>query len=332
MLKIGIIGSGFGLYGLLPAFKSIPACTVVALSGRKREQLVSYCESIGFTNIYSDWQHMLEQENIDAVAIAVTPHAQYQIAKVAIAKGLHVFAEKPLAATVQQATELVEMAEKKQIVHGIDFLFPEIAEWQKVKKLIDTKALGNVQHISTRWDFVSYDIKNNINTWKTNPEEGGGALAFYFSHGLHYLEHFAGTITALKCVRTYAPESLGGAEVEANMLLQFAHGITGDAHICCNNRKQTGHRLMFRCERGDILLQSDGGVVDNFIVETSVKGKKERVTVKKDLGQKNEDERVKIVRKLAERFVHACLEQKQMSPNFNDGLRVQTLLDLARNS
>src|SRR3989338_10788310 len=130
MLKIGIIGSGFGLYGLLPAFNSIENCKVVAICGRRRRQLVSYCKSIGFENIYSDWRLLLKHEELDAIALAVTPYAQYKISKVAIKKGLHVFAEKPLAVNKSQASELLILANKNKIIHGVDFIFPEIAEWK----------------------------------------------------------------------------------------------------------------------------------------------------------------------------------------------------------
>ena len=54
MLKIAIIGSGFGQYGLLPAFRSIKNCDVVAICGRKRKQLVTYCKKVGLKNIYHD--------------------------------------------------------------------------------------------------------------------------------------------------------------------------------------------------------------------------------------------------------------------------------------
>ena len=77
-MKIGIIGSGFGLYGLLPAFHSIPDCHVVAICGKKTERLSNYCKSIGLDAIYTDWKKMLADEKLDAVAIAVIPSVQYE--------------------------------------------------------------------------------------------------------------------------------------------------------------------------------------------------------------------------------------------------------------
>ena len=95
MLKVGIIGSGFGLYGLLPAFNYIKDCQVICICGKQTDRLLRYCEDINLKNIYSDWKEMLENEELDAVALAVTPNAQYEIAKVAIEKKINIFAEKP---------------------------------------------------------------------------------------------------------------------------------------------------------------------------------------------------------------------------------------------
>src|SRR5260221_5136323 len=186
-LNIGIVGSGFGLYGLLPAFSSIKGCKVVALCGQKTERVVTECAKYKVKNIYTDWQLMLETEKLDAVALAVTPNAQYQIAKVAIKKKLHVFAEKPLTANTTQAKELLKLAKQKKITHGVDFLFPEIEAWKKVKQILLSEKLRKLRSIYVNWDFLSYDIKNKKTSWKTNTLEGGGTVSFYFSHSLYYL-------------------------------------------------------------------------------------------------------------------------------------------------
>src|SRR3989344_1765566 len=127
-LRLGIVGTGFGLYGLLPAFYSLKNCEVVSICGHKNERLLKFCKGINLNNIYEDWQDMLAQEQLDAIAIAVPPTIQYEIASVAIRKGLHIFAEKPLTATLLQARELYKLAVKNKITSAVDFIFPEIDE------------------------------------------------------------------------------------------------------------------------------------------------------------------------------------------------------------
>src|SRR3989344_10611 len=323
MLKDGIIGGSFGVIGLLPAFASIKNCKVVALSSRHGKQLVGF-------HSYADWRTMIEKENLDAIALAVPPKTQYEIVKVAIKKGLHVFAEKPFTANLAQAKELYALAKKNKIVHGIDFEFPEIAEWKKTKELLDRKTFGTLKHVSVDWDWQSGDTRYGRRSWKTSILEGGGALSAVFSHGIYYLEHFAGKITDVKSAFTFSPLSLNGGEVGVDMLLKFKGGVTGNVHVSCHSPGFVRHRLLFICERGVIVLENKNAIVDGFTIRTFDKNGEKILRVSKDTGRKNEDERVKVVKKLAKRFVKACIAKKQTAPSFADGVRVQELIETIR--
>jgi predicted dehydrogenase len=212
------------LYGLLPAFKSIQGCEVVSVCGKQTERLVSYCSSVGITSLYSDWEEMLRTEQLDALAIAVVPSAQYKIAKVALQKGLHIFAEKPLSANSKQAEELMVLAKQYNVVTAVDFIFPEIETWVEAKKIIDSGIYGRVCHISVVWNFLSFDIKNDITSWKTDIASGGGALSFFMSHTLHYLEYFVGTIVNVQSNFLYSKKSKNDGEVGVDLLLTFRDG------------------------------------------------------------------------------------------------------------
>jgi len=312
MVRLGIVGTGFGTIGLKPAFESIRGCTVVGVSSGR------------------DWQSFLERNDLDAVAIAVPPAAQYRIAKAAIERGLHVFAEKPLAANAAQARELLALAKKRRVVHGIDFIFPEIAAWKKVKELLDKKTLGRLKHVSVEWDWLSGSMRYGKASWKTSAKEGGGALAFYFSHGLHYLEHFAGKIGTIATRFARSPLSDDGADLGFDMVLSFESGATGSVHLSSNTPGYIRHRLAFECERGVIVLENKNAVVDGFTITAFSSAGEKRIVVRKDIGRRGEDERVKIVRKLAQRFVAACAQRAEMRPSFADGVRVQELIALAR--
>lgn len=331
MIKIGIVGSGFGLYGLLPAFNYTKGCKVVAICGKKTQRLLNYCKSIGLKKIYTDWQKMLEEEKLDALAIAVTPNAQYQIAKVAIGRNLHIFAEKPLAATYREAKELLRLATRKKIINAIDFIFPEIEAWKKVKQLLDNKTFGKLKHIQVNWDFLSYDIKNKIASWKTNIVEGGGALSFYFSHSLYYLEYYAGEITDIKSLLAYSKESANGGDVGVDLLLKFKNDIKGYAHLRCDASGLNRHQLIFHLEKGTIFLENENSILKNFIIKIYTDTKIDQLYLPKDKHRlRDEDERVRVVKRLAARFVNSCIAGRSMTPSFKDGVRVQELIKKIR--
>lgn len=312
MINIAIIGRNFGKIGLYPAFSSLKRVNVLGIYSKE------------------NWRSVLKDKTINAVAIATPPDVQYKIAKEAIKNKLHVFAEKPLAVNSKQARELLALANKNKVTTCMDFIFPEIAEWKKVKYILNSKKLGKLKKISVDWQWLSGDIKYKRKSWKTNIKKGGGVLSFYFSHGLYYLEYFAGKIKNLNTKFTYSKESLNGAEVGIDMNIEFKNGVIGNAHVFCNSREYIRHKLVFECEKGTILLKNNNAIVDKFIIQIKTKNKTKKILVKKDKNQKGEDERVKIVKILANRFTKACISRKQMTPSFVEGLRIQELIDKSR--
>ncbi len=330
MLKVGIIGSGFGLYGLLPAFYSLKNCSIVAVCANDQERLSKYYYNLGLKNVYTDWRRILEKEALEAIAIAVTPNAQYEIAKVAIEKGIHVFAEKPLADTYKHAKILYELAVKHKITHAVDFIFPELDEWMRVKQLLETNKYGKLKHISVNWDFLSHDIKHGISSWKMNSLKGGGALSFYFSHSLYYLEQFAGEIEEVKSSFCYSEKSVNSAETGVDLLLRFKNNIYGSTHISCSTPGLNRHQLICRCENGSIILEYRDSFVRNFTITIYTENGKKSITLRRKILKTDEQARVDVVKKLAARFVSACIHRQQMKPSMKEGLRVQQLIKIIK--
>ncbi len=313
MIRLAIIGSNFGKIGLFPAFSSLKDCEVIGVFPGH------------------EWLDVLNNKSIDAVAIAVPPQKQYNIAKEALTRGLHVFAEKPLSANLAQGKVLAKLAKKNKVTTCIDFEFPEIAEWRKVKEILDTKKFGKLKKISVNWVWLANSIKNNQYSWKNSIREGGGVLSFYFSHGLYYLEHFAGPIRNLQTKFVYSKDRPNEAEIAIHMNIQFKNSVIGDVYVSCADRDLIEHKIVFECEKGTIILSAQNSVVDNFTVHTQLHGKKGKlIKIKKDKQIGTEDQRVKIVRILAQKFIKACKNKQQMRPSFANGLRVQELISLAR--
>lgn len=327
MLKVAIVGSGFGLYGLLPAFNSLKSCQVVAICGRKTERLTVYCNKIGLKKIYTDWRLMLSNEQLDLLAIAVTPAAQYEIAKSAIDKKINIFAEKPLAATLTQAKILLKLAKKNRIKHTIDFIYPEIPEWKKVKQFIENKKFGELKQICVTWEFLSFNYKNKKSSWKTDIRQGGGALAYYFSHSLYYLEYFAGELLKIKSSIIYLNADQKKQEIGVDMLLNFKNGVSGSAHLNCNSNGLNIHRLVFQFKDARIVLENEKNTVTDFSIKINKGKSTKKIFLLKEKINNGEDERVRIVKKLAFRFVNACIQNKSINPTFQEGVRVQELIE-----
>jgi predicted dehydrogenase len=325
-MRLGIIGSGFGVYGILPAFLAIEECEVISYCSRNPERFLKYKESRKLSqkiNVYSDWREMFEKENLDAVAIAVIPEYQFDIAMKALEIGLHVFAEKPLTVTFEQAKQLKEKAEEKKLTTAVDFIFPEIYEWRIAKENID-----NLISVKASWDFLSYDLANSVSGWKTSKGKGGGAASFYVSHMLHYIEYFAGEVSSMSSLFSHSEKSFGGAEVGVDALIYTKKNVVCNLHFSCASAYKKEHKIVFTFERGVIVLVSDGSVTGfsiSFFGDTSGCVFPDEVQVRMFSG---EDERVGCVFSIAKRFVSSIKEKREMEPSFKNGLDVQRLIML----
>ncbi len=98
---------------------------------------------------YSDYHQMLETEKLDVVSIAVPTELHKKIAIDCITKGIHILIEKPIAATVSEAKEIVQKAKNK----GIKFTVGHIERFNpavlKLKEMIEAGKLGEIVTIAT---------------------------------------------------------------------------------------------------------------------------------------------------------------------------------------
>jgi predicted dehydrogenase len=98
----------------------------------------------------TDFRRIVESDKIDAVAIATPVSTHFDLASAALRHGKHVFLEKPMTLTPGESRELVEMADDagKLCMVGHTFLYTPAVE--RMKELLDSGAIGNVQYISSR--------------------------------------------------------------------------------------------------------------------------------------------------------------------------------------
>jgi len=328
VVNIAVIGSGFGMYGLLPAFCKINDCNVVSICGQNSDRMKRYCKKYDVRH-YEDWKKMIDEERLDAIAIAVVPKYQYEIAKYALEKNIGVFAEKPLTTSFETSYELNFIATEKKIPNMLDFIFPEIPEWLEAHKLIDSNFIGKILQVNINWEFLSYDLNNEINSWKTNIDDGGGAISLYFSHVLYYLENFLGRIKNLNSVFISFKKSINNGETGIRMDLLFENGCNGKIILDIAQIKQQ-HTLEFIGEEGSILLKNNTtSVIDGFELQVNKLGKIQKIIPKISINNKfdeSEDPRIKVVLPLANRFIDWCKNGFEARPNFEEGLRVQELI------
>src|SRR5437588_11306417 len=99
-MDVAIVGAGFGGYGLAPAFHRAGARVVAicAPSAARRERVAA---AHGIPETFGSLEELLGRRSVDAVVIAVPPDRQLPLAAIALERGLAIFAEKTLAASLE---------------------------------------------------------------------------------------------------------------------------------------------------------------------------------------------------------------------------------------
>src|SRR4051812_23990411 len=97
-LSIGVVGTGnWARAAHLPSFAAHPEVEIVAVAGIDRAEANRAASEFGISRIYGDGREMIEREELDLMSIVTPDDAHVTDAKAAIAAGLHVLCEKPLA-------------------------------------------------------------------------------------------------------------------------------------------------------------------------------------------------------------------------------------------
>ena len=118
------------------------------------------------------------------------------------------------------------------------------------------------------------------------------------------------------------------------MTLVFNKKCLGHAHLDISE-SNSNHTITFRGERGNIILQnSSESFVDNFelIVKTNNKSQKIKPGKSLNVFDTEDDTRIKVIEPIARRFINWCNSGIASKPDFQDGTRVQELIETSRNN
>ena len=176
MIRLGIVGCNYGRAVQLPAFRADPRCKVVALAGRDAARTAELARATGVAKGYGDWRALVEDPDVQAVAIATLPSLQAQIATAALALGKPVFAEKPMANDLASARAMLHQSTLSRQPTMIDFNFHQIMSWQRAKTMLEATAIGALRHVTVHWHVESRTLQLRMRNWKTLGDEGGGVL------------------------------------------------------------------------------------------------------------------------------------------------------------
>lgn len=241
---IGLIGSGFmgrchaNAFGAVSGLFDLPVTPVRAVLADATEEGASKAaQTLGFSRATADWQTLIDDPQVDIVAITAPNVLHEPMALAAIAAGKTVYCEKPLSTTAASARRMTEAAEAADVVTSVGFNFLRNPMVKLARDIIASGEIGEVTGFRGRHAENYMADPNAPHSFRTDIR-GGGALADIGSHILSMARHLLGPITEVTgdCRTIYPtrPVSFGAEErrpVEVDdmthALVRFESGVCG---------------------------------------------------------------------------------------------------------
>lgn len=256
-LNVGMIGYKFmgkahsNAWKKAPYFFDVPVEPVLkVVCGRHAGPLKAFADRWGWEEIETDWKKVIDREDIDIVDIGVPTHLHHEIALAAAKAGKHIFCEKPMAVSYDQAKEMFEAARENGITHYLNHNYRRCPAVRLAKQLIDDGKIGRIFHWRGAY-LQSWIVDPQFPlTWHLQKETAGSGPHYDLnSHSVDLARYLVGEIKSVACMTTqFIPErplpdeeaagtfkgattgeGMGKVTVEdaAFMLVEFENGALG---------------------------------------------------------------------------------------------------------
>ncbi|PZE21207.1 Gfo/Idh/MocA family protein [Paenibacillus xerothermodurans] len=369
---VGMVGYKFmgkahsHAYRDLPMFfpKSLrPAMKLIC--GRDAAGVAQAADQFGWEGYVTDWRELLARDDIDVLDINAPSDVHKEIALAGASAGKHLFCEKPLALTLDDAREMLQAAEAAGVKHMVGFNYRFAPAVRLAKKLVEEGRLGQIYHFRAFFlqDWI-VDPEFPL-VWRLQKEIAGsgahGDLGAHLVDLAHYL--IGGMTEVIGMSETFIkerplPSEMAGLSAKGSkdapkgsvtvddatlFMSRFANGALGSfeatryasGHRCTNSFEINGSKgsVKFDFERMNelqVFFTEDADDVQGFRRVLATDPAHAYMDAWWPAGHTIGYEHT-IIHEVVE-LMQALEENRQPVPNFEDGVRCQEVLEAVERS
>ncbi|MES2660439.1 MAG: Gfo/Idh/MocA family oxidoreductase [Verrucomicrobiota bacterium] len=183
-IAVGIVGYGYWGPNLARNFGKLASARLVAVCDLNADRLAHMRKHHPSSLDYQNFERMLSEAEIDAIVIATPLKSHHSLAKAALLAGKHVLIEKPMASSVAECEELIELARATNLtlMVGHTYLYSEAV--RKIMEIIGNGDIGEVRYINCQrlnlglfqqdmnvaWDLAPHDLSIILQVMGEPPE------------------------------------------------------------------------------------------------------------------------------------------------------------------
>lgn len=272
-IGIGILGYAFMGKAHSNAFKKIPYMMyppaaiprLVGIAGRNADSVNEAARRYGYERAYTDWREMVDNPDVQVFDNGGPNDAHAEPCIAAAQAGKHVFCEKPLARTAEEAKTMLDAVQKAGVKHMVAFNYRFVPAIAQARQLIQSGALGRIFHFRGVY-LQEWIIDPNFpKIWRLDKAQAGsGALGDLGSHVIDLARFLIGEPKkVMGMTQTFVKQrplgdgsgATGTVDVDDAFvsLLEFENGALGtiEASRFCQGRKN--HQIIeINGEKGSI--------------------------------------------------------------------------------
>jgi len=220
-VRVAVIGCGYWGPNLVRNFTLLNEFDLVAAVDLKEDRLEYVQRQFRVPRVTTDERAILDDPEIEAVAIATPISTHAQLARSALEAGKHVLLEKPMAHSVEECDHLTDLARRHERVLLVDHTFLYTGAVEKIREVVTSGELGKIFYFdSVRVNLGLFQHDYNV-VWDLAPHD--------LSILLYLLDELPSEVQAVGA----APVESGERPLEsiAYLSLRFPSGIIGHVHV-----------------------------------------------------------------------------------------------------
>src|ERR1051325_7291979 len=211
-LRLGIVGAnptmGWAPRTHLPAIMALPEIELQAVCTTKEQSAKESAEKFDAHKAYWNFKDLVADPDVDLVDVCVRVPYHYDIVMAALEAGKHVYCEWPLAATVKQAEDIVNLAEKKGVRTMVGLQSRGSPSLLHMHNLIASGWIGKVMTVTmTHLTSGLLAKRTPDGTWRGEKTNGANTMTIAGGHSIDALQWVAEPLAEVRAiVDTLAPE------------------------------------------------------------------------------------------------------------------------------
>ena len=191
-IKVAIFGTGFMGRVHIESLRRLGNVEVIGVAGSTAERARKFADEVGIEWSTGDYRELLDGPEIDAVHICSPNALHYEMTMRSLERGKHVVCEKPLASTIDEANEMIELAKSKGLANCTLYNIRSYPQLQNLRRMREEGVLGDIRIVQGTYsqDWLFYDTDWN---WRID----SGSSRTFADIGTHWCD-LAEHVTGLK--------------------------------------------------------------------------------------------------------------------------------------